>query len=93
MLDLAGFRALFPEFKTAPDPLVQSRLDQAALRVDTSVFGTRINEGHGLKAAHLLAISPYGQMARMSSKAGDSTYNVQYRELVTICAGLILRAI
>ena len=92
-MNLAAFRSTFPEFQSATDVMVQSRLDQAAARMDLAIWGTRYEEGHGLLAAHLLALSPYGQMARMVSKSGTSTYGDQFRELQTIVAGLSGRVI
>lgn len=85
------FRGLFPEFDTAPDILAQSRLDQAQVQIDTRIWGTRAGEGQAYLAAHLLAISPGGQFARMVSQKGDTTFNARYRELVTIVAGLVYR--
>ena len=92
-MNLAAFRSAVPEFQTAGDTLVQSRLDQAALRMDLGVWGTRFDEGHGLLAAHLLALSPYGQMARMVSEKGATTYGTQFDTLTRIVAGLAYRVI
>lgn len=85
------WRSLFPEFDTAPDNLVQSRLDQAALQLDLSVWGTRSGEGQAYLAAHLLAISPGGQFARLQSDKGKSTYGTRYEELVIMVTGLFSR--
>lgn len=92
-MDLSTFRVAFPEFQTAVDPLVQSRLDQAGKRMDPGVWADRYEEGHGLLTAHLLALSPYGQMARMVAKDGSTTYGKQFDDLTKIVAGLSLRVI
>lgn len=92
MIDLAGFRVAFPEFQTAPDYLVNGKLGLAALRIAPDVWGDRTNEGHGLLTAHLLALSPYGQQARLISKDGTTLYGVQYQkilEAVTCCLGRV----
>lgn len=85
------WRSLFPEFNTAPDQLVQSRLDQAALTIDVAVWGDRAGEGQAYLAAHLLALAPGGQFARMVSKTGETTYGKQHQAMVIQVAGLIFR--
>lgn len=93
MLDLAGFRALYPEFAKASSDLVQSRLDQATNRYDPDVWAERSDEAHGLQTAHLLAISPFGQAARLVSEKGRSTYLVEYERILPEVAGLIFRVV
>ncbi len=87
------WRALYPEFDTAPDALVQGWLDIAANRIDTAVWGVRAGEGHCLLTAHLLATSPFGQMSRMSSAAGESVYGVRFAEACQQVAMFALRVI
>lgn len=91
MLSLLQFRSLFPEFQKTPDDLVQSRLDQAAARLDPGVWGSRFDQAHGLLAAHLLAVSPFGQAARLVTEKGESTYGRQYKELVPEVVSLTFR--
>lgn len=93
MLSLGQFRVQFPEFDKVGDPLVNAALMRAALDINVDVWGAKQDTGHGLLAAHLLAISPMGQMARMSSKEGDSTYGKQYRDNQATVAGMVLRVI
>jgi hypothetical protein len=88
-----SWRSLFPEFNTAPDVLVQSRLDQAALQIDPNIWGQRAGEGQAYLAAHLLAIAPGGQMARLVSKDGSTTYKTYYDLMVVQVAGLVFRVI
>ena len=73
-MNIAAFRIRFPEFETAPDSLVQMCLDVAAGETDAAAFSTAYDEAHGLLACHKLAISPYGQNARMVSDKGETTY-------------------
>lgn len=82
MLDLAAFRLEYPEFQSAEDAFVSAYLARAARRIDPRIWGELAAEGHGLLAAHLVATSPYGQMARMVSADGDSTYGKAFRTLV-----------
>lgn len=82
MLDLAGFRARFPEFKAVADSYLQAKLDDAALRLSPAVFGARINEAHGWLAAHLAASAPWGYQARLeATKDGSTTYSAAYDKL------------
>lgn len=82
-VEIAAFRdgGRFPEFFRAPDGLVQAAIDEAALEVDADVWGDKADTGIGLLAAHKLAVSPFGQAARLASEQGESTYGRLYREL------------
>jgi hypothetical protein len=73
-LNLATFRARFPEFADADDALVQEKLDEAARRTPAGEWTTVENDAHAYLAAHLLALSPFGRDARLSEKDGSSTY-------------------
>lgn len=72
---------VFPEFANTNAALVESRIAQAEARIDAAVWGARAADGVLYLAAHLLATSPYGQQARLSSKDGSSTYLVEYVRL------------
>lgn len=85
-MTLVQFRARFPEFETALDPFVQAALDGAASETSAGELGTAYDEAHGLLAAHKLAMSPYGQSARLINDDGRTTYELQ-RE------GVVARAI
>lgn len=87
------FRALFPEFRTAPDDLVSSRLDMAAVQIDPAIWGPRAGEGQAYLAAHLLAISPGGVFARLISQDGTTVYKTRYDEMVGQVAALAYRVI
>jgi hypothetical protein len=86
---LSAWRVVYPEFNGARDPLVQASLDFAAIEVDAEVWGTKTDHGIGLLAAHYLALSPYGQNARMVAKDGSTTYGKSYESLRdSVAAGL-----
>ena len=80
-VDLDSFLARFPEFEPATEPMIRSAIAEAINNVDASVFKTKTDEGVRWKAAHLLAISPWGQQARMVSKDGSTTYGMQFHKL------------
>lgn len=86
-MDLATFRIQFPEFQFVDDSLVQAMLTAAALSVDVDVWGTKAGQGVGYLAAHKLALSPYGQAARLVAKDGSTTYETHYTDLVAQVSG------
>lgn len=90
---LASFIVDYPEFEEADAALVEGKLAMATRRVDAVAWGDQFDDGVGLLAAHLLAISPFGQMARMSATDGTSTYLKSYeaaRDEVTFGLGRVL---
>lgn len=84
---LASFRVAFPEFEGADDALVQAKLDEATNALDARVFGVRFDEAVQYFAAHRLAISPFGQNARLVAKDGSTTYGESYSSIQRACAG------
>lgn len=83
-LSRAAFRVGFPEFSTADDALVDAKLADAHAMVHADAFKTdaRHTAALGLKTADLLALSPFGQTARMQSKDGTTTYGKQFAAMV-----------
>ncbi len=79
------FLTAFPEFRSADNELIDAHLSRAALSIGEA-FGTHADEAHGLLTAHMLALSPFGQNARLVSDKGESTYGTQYRTLSEQCA-------
>lgn len=72
MLDLAGFRDMFPEFQVVGDSLIVTNLDLAKGRVSPVVYGDQIDRAHGLMTAHAMTSgSSWGQSARLNPKAFD----------------------
>jgi hypothetical protein len=72
------FRVQFPEANGVSDTLVTQYLGAAALEIDLSVWGafsdpvlapamTKADQGQLYLAAHKLAISPFGQNAKMTT--------------------------
>lgn len=84
---LASFRVAFPEFEGASDTLVQAKLDEATTALDERVFGVRFDEAVRYRAAHTLAISPFGQNARLVAKDGSTTYGTLFDAVCRACAG------
>lgn len=77
----AGFRVGYPEFDKATDGLVDAKLGEAIRSTDADVWGIRTDDGVYVLCAHLLAMSPFGQQARLSS-GGTSTYETRWLKMV-----------
>jgi hypothetical protein len=85
---LASFKAAFPEFVDAGDPLLQSKLDEAVLQIDASVWGAKADLGVSYLAAHLLALAPSGKAARLNAWDDRTTYGEQFiRMQRSVCSG------
>lgn len=82
-MTLAAFKARFPEFVTAPDPMVQAVLDAAATELNADEIGAPFDEAHGMLTAHKLAISPFGRAARMLNDDGESTYQHEFNAVMS----------
>jgi len=95
MATLAMFRATFVEFNGVSDALVTTMLAQAQLELDQSVWGafgavgspaTKADSGQLWLTAHKLAMTPFGQNARMvSNPRGEgykkTTYGAEFLNL------------
>ena len=80
-VDTRSFLARFPEFEPASRSMVDEAIDEASRNVDPDVFGEKTDDGIRWQAAHLLAISPFGQQARLISKDGSTTYGKRFEAL------------
>lgn len=60
---------------------MQVFLDAAASRIDPVVWDSMTNEGHAYLTAHLLALAPNGQFARLKNDNGSTTYGEEYKRL------------
>jgi hypothetical protein len=81
------FLVRFPEFNRASEPLIDAYIEAASLQVDDSVWGDKADLGVELTAAHLLALSPFGQQARMVNKDGSTTYGERLSSMQRQVAG------
>jgi hypothetical protein len=75
------FLARFPEFEPASKAMVEQAIDEAGRNVDAEVFDDKTDDAIRWKAAHLLAISPFGQQARLIAKDGSTTYGTHFTAL------------
>jgi hypothetical protein len=80
---LASFLVSFPEFSATDAPLLTAKLAEAEAQIDPLVWGSRSTAGHGYLTAHLLAMSPFGNAAKLVDKK-STTYETHYLRLVRI---------
>lgn len=73
-MDTITFKARFPEFNRLPDVTIQDAINRGVAQTNANVFGTLQDEASAYLAAHFLALSPYGQQARLVAKDGNTTY-------------------
>ncbi len=72
----------FPEFSEAGRALFTAKIAEAVLLVDGDVWGSKEDLGVSYWAAHLLAMSPWGQQSRMLEKKGRTTYEMHLDKLI-----------
>ena len=99
----AQFKTRFEEFATASDDLVDACLTDAAGQMNADVWGDLYDQGVALRAAHILALSPFGMGLQLAvrrvperndtSDVGSTVYEEQWlrlrRSVVVgaLCAG------
>ncbi len=75
------FRAWHLEFRAASDDLIELHLEQATLEVASDVFGTFTEKAIRLKAAHSLAMTPFGRSARLVADDGTTVYSTELKAI------------
>jgi hypothetical protein len=81
LADLAAFRLACPEFVQLSDAQVQDALDKAAASTPDDPWFDYQLEGHTLLAAHLLALSPMGNNARLDGVSETTVYGSRFDRL------------
>lgn len=81
-INYATFIAGFPEFVKAPTTLVQYHLARATAEVSEDYFGDLREDAVFYLAAHRMALSPYGQAAKLAPEKGATTYEKHFQELL-----------
>ena len=78
------FLKAYPEFKdNCSKELIQQKLDHADLRVNDTIFGDGVDiRATMVYAAHLLAVSPNGERARLTKDRFDDIYLGEWRRMV-----------
>lgn len=78
------FRASFPEFTSAQTAYIEAKLAEAARQIDQTLWGDKAIDGHGYLSAHLMALSPFGNTAKLVNADGSTTYDGHYQRLLRI---------
>ncbi len=84
-LDNATFIARFPEFveiDTLAPASISQAIDDAKAYVSQEHWAGRYEDGVLWKAAHLLAMTPFGENARLQRDPTETTYNVVFKQML-----------
>lgn len=92
-VDHTTFVAAFPAFKKTARETVEVKIAEAERQIDRAVWGELADDGIGYLAAHLLAMMPGGEHARLIPRNAKpvrgealTTYERQYKRLVKMVA-------
>lgn len=80
----AEFKVRFKEFSDVDDADITPKLDDAQAFLDEKAFGTtdRYERAVYYRAAHLLAISPYGKQLQLTNEDGRTVYGDFYDQKI-----------
>lgn len=89
-------RTEYPEFTNAPETLAQAKIDRALQLTDEAVYGDQFALAVLLRAADMLARSPFARQMQLVSKDGSTPYSVELDTLTVVngvcAAGVIFAA-
>lgn len=74
-------RVRYPEFVPTPEALITASIVDAELMVDRTVYGSKSDMAVTSYAAHLIAINPLGEMARLDKKSDKTTYLLAFNAI------------
>src|SRR5262249_53490766 len=86
-IDVATFKATYPEFIDAPDNLVQAKLTEAISMVPPAIWGPvgsqqdLVQQGTFLYCAKFLAESPYARDMRLVRDDYTTAYDTRLNQL------------
>lgn len=83
-MTLTTFKGRFPEFQGVPDVQVEDAITRATAQTGRIWKPSLADESIGYLAAHFLAMSPFGQQARLAAADGNTTYMSHYKRLRTL---------
>jgi hypothetical protein len=87
VLSVRKFKNRFPEFKETDATQVQRALEDSQDTVDATVWGSRREQGIAYQAAHLLAMAPLGEQAKLKLESRGTIYGQRFAMLQRIVAG------
>lgn len=77
-------RTEYPEFSNAPEALAQAKVDRALSLTDEAVYGDQFAHAVLLRAADMLARSPFARSMQLVSKDGSTLYSLELARLTDI---------
>ena len=77
----SSFVTRFPEFTNATQALVEACIAEAELMVDSNYYGDKADMAVNYYAAHLIAINPLGEMARLDKKSEKTIYLIHFEKI------------
>ena len=80
-VDRTSLITRFPEFTNATEALVTACIAEAELMVDRSYYGEKADMAVTHLAAHLVAINPLGEMARLDKKGDKTIYLISFEKI------------
>lgn len=82
-MTVGDFKALFPEFANAPEPLVESILAQEEVFMSNAWTEDQHEVVLGLRVADALTLSPFGSNQRLvdTKKQMHSTYRIKLERI------------
>lgn len=83
MVTLPRFRNTFPEFRKTEDHEIEAKIAIAKLRVNAGVWGDKADAGVLYLSAHMVALAPAGQNAKLKPEnAAKTVYLQEYRAIM-----------
>lgn len=86
VVSVRKFKARFPEFRETDPEVVTAKLEDAQQFVAADVWGDRQAQGIQYQAAHLLAMAPLGEQAKLKKENRGTIYGDQFEQLKRIVA-------
>lgn len=80
-VDRTSLITRFPEFTAATEALVTACIADAELMVDRAYYGNKADMAVTWYAAHLIAINPLGEMARLDKKSDKTIYLIGFNNI------------
>jgi hypothetical protein len=80
------FLDAYPEFETAPEDLLNTKLAEALGELNAAVYGSKLDAAHGWLTAHKIASSPYGRNLRQQDDESESVYWKEYARIRRLVA-------
>lgn len=79
----ADFQTKFPEFSEVDTGLIDEKIAEAVTLLSEDAFGVDLHTlAVHYKAAHLLALSPYGQQLQLVNGDGETVYGTYYKQQI-----------